>query len=170
MTIRILGALLIVSGCTGVGYAMSYCFRREEQAMEDLVKCLEWMVCEMNYRMPPLAALFLDAANMSKGTLSQTMERFAVELQQQVSPNPAICMYTAIAAVPTLPERVSAHLQTLATNLGYFDLEGQLDRLEAAVSMCRQDLHRMSSGKEIRMRNYQTLGLCAGVALVIIFI
>lgn len=170
MTIRILGAFLIMSGCTGVGYAMSRSFRREEQEMEDLVKCLEWMICEMNYRMPPLASLFRAAADMCNGTVSQTMERFAQELEQQLTPNAGICMQVAIAAVPNLPEKVAGHLRSLGTSLGQFDVEGQLDRLEAASVLCKQDLRHMSSGRDTRIRNYQTLGICAGVVLVIIFI
>lgn len=170
MTIRILGAFLIIVGCTGVGYALSRNYRREEQAMEELVQCLEWMICEMGYRMPPLASLFRGAANVCKGVVSETMEQLAYELEQQLTPNVGACMYAAIAAVPNLPEKPANHLRSLGTSLGQFDLEGQINRLEAAAALCKQDLQRMSSGREARLRNYQTLGICAGVALVIIFI
>lgn len=170
MTIRILGAILIISGCTGVGYALSRNYRREERAMEDLVQCLEWMMCEMNYRMPPLAALFRGAAEVCKGTVSQTMGQMAYELEQQLTPNIGACMHAAIAAVPNLPEKPGDHLRALGTSLGHFDLEGQIDRLQAASILCKQELKRMSNERETRLRNYQTLGICAGVALVIILL
>lgn len=170
MTIKILGAFLIIAGSAGVGYALSRNCRREEQALGELVRCLEWMICEMNYRMPPLASLFRGAADVCKGAVSQTMGQFAYELERQLTPNVDACMYAAIAAVPNLPEKTAEHLRSLGTSLGQFDLEGQIDRLQAASVLCKQDLQRMSNGRETRLRNYQTLGICAGVALVIIFI
>lgn len=170
MTIRVLGAFLIIAGCAGVGCALARNYRREEQAMGELVQCLEWMICEMNYRMPPLASLFRGAADVCKGAVSQTMRQLANELDQQLTPNVDACMYAAITAVPNLPERPAAHLRALGTSLGHFGLEGQINRLQAASVLCKQDLQRMSSGRETRLRNYQTLGICAGVALVIIFI
>lgn len=170
MTIRILGALLILGGCTGVGFALSRNYRREEQAMEELLQCLEWMICEMSYRMPPLALLFRGASGMCKGKVSQVMERFAYELEQQITPNVCVCMNAAIATVPNLPEKPAEHLRMLGTSLGQFDLQGQIERLESASTLCKQDLQRISNGREERIRNYQTFGICAGVILVIIFI
>jgi hypothetical protein len=54
--------------------------------------------------------------------------------------------------------------------MGRFDLEGQLNGLEAVRTRCRDWLDELISGREVRLRNYQTLGLCAGAALVILFI
>ena len=170
MTMKIIGAFLIISGCAGVGFALSQNFRREEQALEALNQCLEWMICEMNYRMPPLASLFYGAANVCKGAVSQTMERFAQELEHQLTPDIGLCMQAAISAVPNLPEKAAEHFLSLGTSLGQFDLEGQIDRLEAASAKCKQAMQRMNKGRDVRIRNYQTLGICAGVALVIIFL
>ena len=170
MTIKILGAILIIAGCAGVGYSLARNYRREEQAMGELVQCLDWMICEMNYRMPPLAALFRGASDVSKGPISQALGKMAFELEQQLTPNVEACMHAAIAAVPNLPEKPADHLRSLGTSLGQFDLEGQIDRLQAASVLCKQDLQSMGSGRETRLRNYQTLGICAGVALVIILL
>jgi hypothetical protein len=54
--------------------------------------------------------------------------------------------------------------------MGKFDIDGQINGLEAVRSLCRRMLDELTSGREVRLRNYQTLGLCAGAALVILFI
>ena len=170
MTMKILGAFMTIAGCTAVGYALSQNLRREERAMGELVECLEWMICEMNYRMPALSSLFQGAANVCKGAVSKTLKRFAYELDQQANPCASVCMYAAVSAVSDLPERTAHHLCSLGTSLGQFDLDGQINRFEAASVLCRNELQKISSDRETRTRNYQTLSICAGVALVIIFI
>ena len=170
MTVKILGAFLIILGCGGVGFAICQSYRRDEQAMEQLQQSLEWMVWELNYRMPPLATLCRGAADVSKGTVSQVLRQLASELEQQLTPDASTCMTAAIATVPNLPGKAAEHLKALGTILGRFDLQGQISGLEAAAALCKRDLQNMGNGRELRMRNYQTLGLCAGAALVIIFL
>ncbi len=170
MTIKIFGAILIIASCGGLGFSLCQNHRREEQAVEQLAQSLDWMVWELNYRMPPLAALCRGAAEAGKGTVSQVLQQLANELDSQLTPDISACMSAAIASVPRLPERATEHLKALGTSIGRFDLQGQISALESAAALCKRDLQHMSSCREMRMRNYQTLGLCAGAALVILFV
>ena len=69
-----------------------------------------------------------------------------------------------------LPKYVRRNLKQLGACLGRFDLEGQVQGLEAVRCQCRQDLARLQENGPQRMRNYQILALCAGAALAILFI
>lgn len=168
--IQIVGALLVICGCAGVGYALSYHLRREEKSLEELQQCLDWMICEMNYQMPPLSHLFRGAAGTCKGVLSQFMECFAQELEHHTFPNVNECMERTLSTMTNIPEKTVANLKTLGTSLGQFDLDGQLDRLQACSALCKQDLARMKLDQDVRIRNNQTLSICAGVVLVIILL
>lgn len=170
MTLKILGAVLIITGCGGVGFAICMSYRREEQALEQLSQSIEWMIWELNYRMPPLAVLCRGAADAGQGAISQVLEQLALELDQQVTPDARTCMNVAIATVANLPEKAEKLLRILGTSLGRFDLQGQISGLEAVGELCKHDLQNMGNGRDMRMRNYQTLGLCAGAALVILFL
>ena len=44
-----------------------------------------------------------------------------------------------------------------------------LKGLEAVRQKCREDIQLLTEDKAVRMRSYQTLGICAGVALAILF-
>ena len=79
-------------------------------------------------------------------------------------------MTAALAKTPKLPHRLRKNLADLGTSLGRFDLPGQLKGLEAARISCRRDLEELSRDRDVRLRSYQTLGLCAGCALAILFL
>jgi hypothetical protein len=49
-------------------------------------------------------------------------------------------------------------------------LEGQLQGIASVHSACERTLEQLSNNREMRLRSYQTLGLCVGAALVILFI
>jgi hypothetical protein len=54
--------------------------------------------------------------------------------------------------------------------LGIFDLPGQLKGLEEAQQVCQRALEQLEKGQAARLRSYQTLALCAGAALTILFL
>ena len=65
--IRMIGAGLIVAGSGAFGFAMAAAHRREERQLAVLLKSLEYMSCELNYRQTPLPGLCRDAAIRSTG-------------------------------------------------------------------------------------------------------
>lgn len=167
---KLLGAMLMICGCSGVAFAMCSNYRRAEKALEQLIRSLEWMSLELNYRMPPLASLCASVSQITDGAVSSVFEAFSKELQQQITPDVSVCMDAAIQAVPRLPPAAIPHFKNLGIRLGRFDLQGQIAELEAAAAVCREDHSKMSRNRELRLRNYQTLGICAGIALAILFL
>ena len=69
-----------------------------------------------------------------------------------------------------MTDNVSKIAITLGRTLGRFDLDGQLIGLENARRDCRRAVDALSENRDNRLRCYQTLGLCAGAALAILFI
>lgn len=167
---KVFGAVLIIVGCAGVGVSLCQNHRRMEQALEQLIKGLEWMICELNYRMPPLNELCRSGAKISGGTVGKVLGQFAAELDAQLIPDAGACMDAALGTVANVPPSVATHFKNLGASMGKFDLQGQISALETEMALCKRDLDRLSSNRQLRLRNYQTLGLCAGAALVILFL
>lgn len=170
MNIKLIGAVLIIAGCGGVGFSMASAHRREENALRQLVATLDYMGCELQYHLLPLPELCRRVAGESAGPVRQVIENLACELENQIAPDAAACMTAALAKTPKLPHRLKKNLAELGVSLGRFDLPGQLKGLEAARLSCRQDLEELSRDRDVRLRSYQTLGLCAGCALAILFL
>lgn len=170
MNVKLVGAALIIAGCGGVGFSMAAAHRREEKALRQLIRALDYMGCELQYRLTPLPELCRCAAAESGGAVSQALVNLASELEAQVAPDAASCMNAALAKTQHLPQTARKNLLALGSSLGQFDLQGQLTGLEAARKQCRRELDELSKNRDVRLRSYQTLGLCAGSALAILFL
>jgi stage III sporulation protein AB len=170
MSIKLIGAVLIITGCGGVGFSMAAAHRREENALRQLIGALDYMGCELQYHLTPLPDLCRAAAIQSGGCIRSVLQCLSEELESQIAPDVVSCMNAAIAKTSKLPRQVKKNLEVLGLSLGRFDLQGQLKGLEAARHQCRRDLDELSKDRDVRLRSYQTLGLCAGSALAILFL
>ena len=170
MTLKMIGAILVIAACGGVGFKIAATQRREEQTLYRLTAILDYMECELQYRLTPLPELCRQAAAEDKGILRQLFHGLALELEDQISPDAERCMNAVLSRFQQLPASTRESLELLGRSLGRFDLEGQLKGLEAVRQECRLKAASLSQNKETRLRSYQTLGLCAGAAIAIIFI
>lgn len=170
MTMKWLGALLILLGCGGLGFSVVAANRKEENALQQLIIALEHITCELEYRMSPLPELCRSAACQCTGCVRQVLELLSRELEAQMAPDAAACMYAAISKQRSLPEKTRECLLQLGSSLGRFDLSGQVKGIEGVAKYASLELEALSRNKDVRYRSYQTLGLCAGSALVVLFL
>lgn len=161
---------MIIVGCWAVGYGMYGSHRRRIRAMEQLLLALEWMKWELDSSMPVLSRLCRGASQQCSGSVSAVLRKLAEELEGQIVPNPAACMTAAVHGVSGLPAVAGEQLILLGQSLGCFDLQGQLSALESAGQRCGLTLEGLRREQEGKTGNYQTLGICAGVALVILLL
>lgn len=170
MSIKWIGAILIVVGCGGFGFTMGAIQLREEKKLRELISALDFMVCELHYRLTPLPDLCRLTAGETRGYVRDVYLALAEELEAQISPDVQRCMQAALSRVPEPPGCTGEFFLQLGQTLGRFDLEGQLKGFETVRSACRERLESLINNKETRHRSYQTLGICAGAALAILFI
>lgn len=170
MNFKWIGALLVIAGCGGAGFAMAAAYKREESALRSLIGALDYMSCELQFRLTPLPALCRQAGTECRGIVGKVLTDLAQELESQITPDADSCMYAALSRTDNLPRKTEEALRTLGTSLGRFDLQGQLSGLEQIRSRCRHELEALTAARDQRIRSYQTLGLCAGAALAILFV
>lgn len=170
MQIRLIGAVLIVVGCSAFGFILAAAHRREMKTLRQLIGILDYMECELQYRLTPLPELTRQAAMETSGVLRNVFGRLSNELEDQISPNVANCMHSAMEQEGDIPVVTAQCLCSLGQTLGRFDLQGQLNGLESVRQMCRRKLDTLERNKQTRLRSYQTLGICAGAALAILLI
>lgn len=170
MIIKCIGALLIIFACGSVGFYLSASHRKEEEALRQLIRALDFMECELQYRATALPELCRSAAAENHGVICTLMLNLAKELDSQIAPDASACMSAAISKTPKIPELTKKILLRLGGLLGRFDMSGQLRGLETTRQTCRKELESLTKDRTTRLRNYQTLALCAGVALAILFI
>lgn len=167
--VRIIGACCIFAGCGGFGFAMAAASRREEAELRRFLAALELMSCELSYRMTPLAALCRTAAETSGGTVRAFFVELARELDRQTAPDVQVCVHEVLLKLQP-SKLLHRQMQELGTTLGRFDLPGQLRGLESAIRSAEEAIRSIRDGAADRRRSYQTLGLCAGAAVAILFL
>lgn len=170
MNFKWIGAALIIFGCGLAGFSMSAAYRREERELRQLLGALDFMTRELQYRVAPLPELCRHAGSERNGCVGRLLRNLAKELDSQVSPDVQSCLAIAAATAGELPKRIREAVCILGSSLGRFDLEGQLQGLETVRDYCTSQLESMEAGRDTRLRSYQTLGLCAGAALAILFV
>lgn len=169
MNLKYAGALLVIAGCGGFGFSMAAAFRYEERLLKQLRDILQFMYCELQFHLTPLPELCEKAGMSTRGPVGKVFFRLSDLLDSGVYVDISDCMNTVIRTAELTP-RLQELLINLGRILGRFDLEGQLLGLEEQRMLCSTELKNLAAGKEDRLRSYQTLGLCAGAALVILFV
>lgn len=170
MILKLVGAILVIVGCGGVGFRIAANHRREEAILRQLIGILDYMECELQYRLTPLPELCRQATKEFTGSLGKVFWELYVEIEAQISADMEICMTSAIERVGKIPPSAKEELLLLGKTVGRFDIEGQLKGLEFVRQDCRRKLDALTYNRDTRLRSYQTLGLCAGAALAILFV
>ncbi len=170
MGLKIFGAILILAGCGGFGFKLASAHIREERSLRVLIRILDYMECELQYHMTPLPQLCRQASAEGEGALKKAFYLLADELENQISPDVEGCMALVLSKNKDMPGLSYAAMELLGRSLGRFDMEGQLRGLESVRQECRRNLNELMENRDMRLRNYQTLGLCAGAALAILLI
>ena len=170
MNYRIIGAILVILSSSAVGFSVAFSSRKESATLMQLIKALEFMFSELEFRMLELPELCHMTAMQVSGSVKELFLYLEEELKMQVSADAGYCMEAAIKKSDKLPQAVKNNLSLLGKSLGRFDLQGQLRGILSVTQLCRRDLDGIMCNQDVRLRSCRTLGICAGVALVIIFI
>jgi stage III sporulation protein AB len=144
--------------------------KKEERELRHFLTALDFMQCELQYRLTPLPQLCRRTSDHGDGCICKVLDLVAEELENQIAPDVQTCMHAALQKAPRLPPLLYNNLLQLGCFLGRFDLPGQIQGIETVRQLIRQDLSCLCENKDTRYRCYQTLGLCAGSALVVLFL
>ena len=167
---RWIGALLVFFGCGCFGFSMAATHKKEEKTLRQIVSAIHYMECEMQYRLTPLPQLLGQASQQICGIGRTIFAALAFELENQISPDVSCCMEALLCKQKDLPPRTRETLSILGQCLGRFDLQGQLKELDSVRGLCERHLKALENNRDVRLRSYQTLGLCAGAVLAILLL
>lgn len=170
MQLKLIGALLVFAACGGLGFRIAAYQRREEYTLRQIMGVLEQMECELQYRLTPLPNLCRQAAVGAGAVLERVFCLMSNELESQLSPDAERCMTHVLEDTHKLTPQSREVLLLLGKSLGKFDIDGQLKGINAVKADCDRRIEKLSMNKDNRLRSYQTLGLCAGAALAILFL
>lgn len=168
--LKLIGAILVVAGCGSVGFRIAANQRIEERELRRLIGALDYMECELQYRLTPLPLLCKQAGEERADRIGKVLTEFSIALESQQEGDTDACMRAVLSENTDLSSDITQIFAQLGKSVGRFDIEGQLKGLESVRFACRSKLATLECNREVRLRSYQTLGLCAGAALAILFV
>lgn len=170
--IRIIGAALVVLSSGAVGFCFARAVRLQCAQLEGLLWALDTMQSEMSARLTPLAQIF----TMLSACRQKDTAAFFAEAGRALSTQPYCTVPVSFRrgfqqAKRFRPgdESVQA-LYGLSVNLGRFELESQLAAIERAKASVTAALLSLQGQKRARCRSYETIGICAGLALAVVLL
>ena len=170
MNYKLIGAICVIVACGGTGFMMAGHYISQIRQLADMQIAIDYMESEIQYRCTPLPLLCRQASEQVSGKLKLVFQALADELESQISPDVALCMTSVLDKLAITQKILRSVLIGLGNNLGKFDMNGQLRALENSRSICSDKLKQLQKEREGRIRSYQTLGLCAGAAIAILFV
>lgn len=168
--VKWMGAVLIVGSCGGFGLSIAAANRRQTRLLNQLVQLLKLMEWELRYRLTALPELCFLAAKEADGVLKKVFQDLSKALSQQSAPDSSECMGIVLRRNQDIPPKLRKALRRLGSVMGRFDLEGQLEGFRSIREEIQNALQNGGKEQEQRMRSYQTLCICAGLALVILLV
>ena len=170
--LKIIGASFIVVASGAVGFGFARAIRLQCAQLEGFLWALDYMQSEMSARLTPLAQIF----SMLGACRQKDVALFFMEAARTLSQPPGctvpVSFKRGFQASPALclgQDGVQA-LYGLSMSLGRFELESQLAAIERAKGSITSILLSLQAQKRARCRSYETIGVCAGLALAVILL
>lgn len=172
MQIKLVGAVLIFAVCSGFGFYLAEKDRQDVKCLRYLLYSLDYMGNELQYHMTPLPQLLRQtAAQCHHKSLSHIFLQFSHQLEDKYCGDFSECTNSVMRQCKyPLPGKSYRILNELCRTMGRFDLEGQINSIMSVKASCLNEYDALRTDLTTRTRNYRTLGICAGAAIVILFI
>ena len=170
MTIRLIGAVMIIVGCASFGFLLATAHILETSTLKQLIQALQLMESELKYRKTPLPLLCHYVALGQSGLIKTYFLSLESELQQQIQPDAATCAQLALDKMQYMPKQTKHLISQLGKSLGKFDVDGQVLGIQTVREEAVLRVKHRNKDQDQRIKNYRIFGICAGIAIVILFI
>lgn len=169
--IRILGMVMVFSACAGLGLHAAGVVRRTVRQLTQLKLSLEMMQCEISYSLTPIGKLCGILSSACSGEIAgfyAVMEQKLKDATRSV-PEAAKAAMAETAGLRLTP-LARQSLMELFGSFGKFGSDEQLKLIALTQERISAELAELSAQKQSRCRCYEALGVCAGLAMVILVI
>ena len=167
---NILGAVLIVLGCSTVGFLMASEYLREISVLRNLISILEYWKNAIDYHHTTLPELCKRAEETDTIVLKDFFKRLQEQFSNTQNADASQCAKAALLLCPNIPKSCEVLLLKLSTGLGMFDATGQIHEIDSILDEAQHTLSELLQVRDQRIKTYKTFGICIGIAIAILII
>lgn len=159
--------ILFISSCAiGKYISQKYKFRLEE--LEEVKNALNIFKTKIKFTYDPIPEIFVDIAKNSNKNVSNLFIKAKENMKEStssVSWEEAVDEYQG-----NLNNEDKQVLKTLSKLLGITDADGQLSQIEVTETFLDEQIRQAQEEKNKNEKLYKKLGICAGLAIVIMLV
>ena len=171
--IKVIGCLLIIIGCTYIGFMYSENFNKRVLQLNELEKSIIQLRNEIIYIYTTLPEAFLNVSQKSIDPIRQ----FYLHARNLLINNQVNSVYEAFRlSIKENEDKLYLTdidikiLMDLAKNLGESDIEGQINIFELAIKNLEKQIKTAENLRNKNLKMYRYLGFTIGAVIVIILI
>ncbi len=169
--IRLVGAILIVVGSASAGFYMAGNVRKTQRIYRDALRATTYMKSEIECYLTPLHDIYGQLAHILPKPLAALFFALYEQARRSLGLLPAVHFSRARQLLRNrLPHELVQIFAEMFDMLGRQDAVAQMRAITLAEEHLNEVLNRVSSEKKERCHAYETIGVCAGIALVIVLV
>lgn len=170
--LRLFAAGLIVLGSSIFGFGASSAVKRQMKTLRDLQTALFSMKNEMLYSMAELPDLLLLLSQKVRGAVGSWLLSSGRKLQNEPTASVTDVMMECLECndAMTYSNATRSILYTLCLSLGKLDADGQIRAIDKALEELTAQRKYMEENRDLRVKSYRILGICAGLALAVVLL
>lgn len=172
MWLKILGSFIIIATSTYIGFSLAARYAERPRQIRQLISCLSALESHINYVAIPLPEALLQCTCGIIGPVAEFFHTTSTLLVKSRCLTPQAAMDQALKESEQLifnqPEREI--IAAFSANLGSMDREEQnksLELVQEQLSRIQYDAEKLC---EQNVKMYRYLGICSGLAIVIILV
>ncbi|MGN0703745.1 MAG: hypothetical protein ACI4LD_04215 [Lentihominibacter sp.] len=169
--LKILGCIMIFAGSTCIGLLKSASYKARRTELENTIELLRMLQMNITYRKDSLQKTFVKTAELKECWFSDLLINCSDLLAQHMTIAEAwrISIEKNMAMYPLYHDDLEV-LKDVAMGLGKSDTTGQSNVFEPALLRLASALREAAEQEKKQGRMYRSLGISAGLVIVILFL
>lgn len=165
---KVVGLIFIVLSAGSVGFRIGVILKNRCHYLMELIKMLQILENEISFGGTPLPQAFALVAQTAEGEVKKIFSHLSVQMENCRWISPKTAMEGALKGnQETVADSI---LLELAEKIGKYDLDTQISSIRIAQAQVQQMLNDLEQERKVKSKTYQTLSICAGLAVAILLI
>ena len=166
---KLMGIVIIVASAGSVGFGIASSLKKRCALLRKLLSALQILKNEITFCATPLPQAFALIAASMDGMTARVFSAAAKDMDRRRWLTPQAALEKALEQ-----ESVDAQLRdtlcSLGAGLGKYDRDEQARTIDLTQLRLEELLRNAERERSVRSKTYETLGICAGLALAILLI
>ena len=170
---RIIGMMMVFIASSGIGIAYSYMYKKRIEDLSNWKKCIIHLKNEINFSLTPLPEAFEMISKRYIGPFSTFFYELSCILDNH-STTPLIKLdekkLRDLLNGTCLGEKDNRVIIDFIKNIGLSDKDSQISTINLHLESLENEIQDARKDEEKNNKLYKTLGVLAGIFIIVIFI